>query len=133
MTLLFSAQVRCRPSRIPCSDALNRVSATRALLGLPGCAEEVAHTHPPARPPQLSVQTRLVGRCWWPQLSCTMFRFPQAPSRLPQFFVHTQLVGRCWWPVEAVMNTPSHHRVHHARNYGRRCVGQVEGLVRCMC
>ena len=42
----------------------------------------------------------------------------------PQFFVHTQLVGRCWWPVELVMNTPSHHRVHHARNYGRRCVGR---------
>jgi hypothetical protein len=37
-----------------------------------------------------------------------------------QFFVHTQLVGRCWWPIELVMNTPSHHRVHHARNYGRR-------------
>ena len=38
----------------------------------------------------------------------------------PQFFTHTQLIDRCWWPVELVMNTPSHHRVHHARNYGRR-------------
>ncbi|PSC74132.1 Alkylglycerol monooxygenase [Micractinium conductrix] len=37
-----------------------------------------------------------------------------------QFFTHTQLIDRCWWPVELVMNTPSHHRVHHARNYGRR-------------
>ncbi|KDD76577.1 hypothetical protein H632_c176p1, partial [Helicosporidium sp. ATCC 50920] len=37
-----------------------------------------------------------------------------------QFFVHTELVGKFWWPVELIMNTPSHHRVHHARNYGRR-------------
>lgn len=32
-----------------------------------------------------------------------------------QFFVHTELVGRLGW-LEAVFNTPSHHRVHHARN-----------------
>ncbi|KAL4433846.1 hypothetical protein ABPG75_000287 [Micractinium tetrahymenae] len=37
-----------------------------------------------------------------------------------QFFTHTELVGRLWWPLELVLNTPSHHRVHHARNYGRR-------------
>ena len=30
-----------------------------------------------------------------------------------QFFVHTELVGKLWRPVELVMNTPSHHRVHH--------------------
>ncbi len=42
-----------------------------------------------------------------------------------QFFVHTELVGRLPRPVEYVMNTPSHHRVHHGsdpeyldRNYG---------------
>jgi sterol desaturase/sphingolipid hydroxylase (fatty acid hydroxylase superfamily) len=32
-----------------------------------------------------------------------------------QFFVHTQAVGRLGW-LEHVLNTPSHHRVHHARN-----------------
>ena len=32
-----------------------------------------------------------------------------------QFFVHTQAVGRLGW-LEHVFNTPSHHRVHHARN-----------------
>lgn len=32
-----------------------------------------------------------------------------------QFFVHTQAVGKLGW-VEKVFNTPSHHRVHHARN-----------------
>ena len=32
-----------------------------------------------------------------------------------QFFVHTRLVDRLGW-LEYVFNTPSHHRVHHARN-----------------
>ncbi|TCZ83631.1 sterol desaturase family protein [Lysobacter sp. N42] len=32
-----------------------------------------------------------------------------------QFFVHTEAVGRLGW-LENVFNTPSHHRVHHARN-----------------
>jgi sterol desaturase/sphingolipid hydroxylase (fatty acid hydroxylase superfamily) len=43
---------------------------------------------------------------------------------LYQFWIHTELVGRIG-PLEAVLNTPSHHRVHHAvnpqyldRNYG---------------
>ncbi|HKT92597.1 MAG TPA: sterol desaturase family protein [Paraburkholderia sp.] len=32
-----------------------------------------------------------------------------------QFFVHTQAIGRLGW-LEYVFNTPSMHRVHHARN-----------------
>lgn len=32
-----------------------------------------------------------------------------------QFFVHTQAIGKLGW-LEYVFNTPSHHRVHHARN-----------------
>lgn len=32
-----------------------------------------------------------------------------------QFFVHTQAVGKLG-PLEWVFNTPSHHRVHHAKN-----------------
>jgi len=32
-----------------------------------------------------------------------------------QFFVHTEAVGRLGW-LELLFNTPSHHRVHHARN-----------------
>jgi alkylglycerol monooxygenase len=42
-----------------------------------------------------------------------------------QFWIHTELVGKLPRPVEAVLNTPSHHRVHHGvdleyldRNYG---------------
>lgn len=34
-----------------------------------------------------------------------------------QFFVHTQVIGRLGW-LEWVLNTPSHHRVHHASNPG---------------
>jgi len=42
-----------------------------------------------------------------------------------QFLVHTETIDRLWAPIEWVMNTPSHHRVHHGsdpeyldRNYG---------------
>lgn len=48
----------------------------------------------------------------------------QSVSLIYQFFVHTELV-RSLGPLEAVFNTPSHHRVHHGsnpqyldRNYG---------------
>jgi hypothetical protein len=37
-----------------------------------------------------------------------------------QFWVHTELIGKLWWPIELILVTPSHHRVHHARNYGRK-------------
>jgi alkylglycerol monooxygenase len=47
-----------------------------------------------------------------------------AVSTLYQFWIHTELVGKLGW-LERVINTPSHHRVHHAinaryldRNYG---------------
>lgn len=33
-----------------------------------------------------------------------------------QFWIHTETVGKMWRPVEFIMNTPSHHRVHHATN-----------------
>ena len=46
-------------------------------------------------------------------------------SLVYQFFVHTERVDKLWRPVELVLNTPSHHRVHHGtdpeyldRNYG---------------
>jgi len=32
-----------------------------------------------------------------------------------QYWIHTELVGSLG-PLEAVLNTPSHHRVHHGRN-----------------
>jgi sterol desaturase/sphingolipid hydroxylase (fatty acid hydroxylase superfamily) len=33
-----------------------------------------------------------------------------------QFFIHTERVDKLWAPVEYVLNTPSHHRVHHGSN-----------------
>jgi sterol desaturase/sphingolipid hydroxylase (fatty acid hydroxylase superfamily) len=39
----------------------------------------------------------------------------QAISLLYQFWIHTELV-RSLGPFEYVMNTPSHHRVHHGSN-----------------
>lgn len=33
-----------------------------------------------------------------------------------QFWIHTEVIGRMPAWFEAVMNTPSHHRVHHATN-----------------
>lgn len=38
-----------------------------------------------------------------------------ALSTLYQFWIHTELIGRLG-PLEWVLNTPSHHRVHHAVN-----------------
>ena len=39
-----------------------------------------------------------------------------AVSLLYQFWIHTQLVGKMPRWYEAVLNTPSHHRVHHGIN-----------------
>lgn len=45
-----------------------------------------------------------------------MILLQQSVSLLYQFFIHTERVGKLWRPVEFVMNTPSHHRVHHGSN-----------------
>src|SRR5262249_19914300 len=37
-------------------------------------------------------------------------------NTLYQFWIHTELVGRLWKPLEYILNTASHHRVHHGRN-----------------
>ncbi|MFN3522348.1 MAG: sterol desaturase family protein [Phenylobacterium sp.] len=37
-------------------------------------------------------------------------------SLVYQFWIHTEAIGRTPAWFEAVFNTPSHHRVHHARN-----------------
>ncbi|XP_069948338.1 alkylglycerol monooxygenase-like [Cherax quadricarinatus] len=34
---------------------------------------------------------------------------------LVQFIIHTELIGKCG-PLEWIINTPSHHRVHHGAN-----------------
>ncbi len=42
--------------------------------------------------------------------------FAEAVVQLYQTPLHTEAVGKLPKPVEAVMNTPSHHRVHHGTN-----------------
>ncbi len=53
-----------------------------------------------------------------------IFASVNAISTLYQFWIHTELVGKLGW-LEGWLNTPSHHRAHHAvnpqyidRNYG---------------
>ena len=54
-----------------------------------------------------------------------MVLLAQSWSLIYQFWLHTERVGRLPRPLEAILNTPSHHRVHHGaneqyldRNYG---------------
>ncbi len=42
--------------------------------------------------------------------------FAEAMVQLYQTALHTETVGKLPKPIEYVMNTPSHHRVHHASN-----------------
>lgn len=42
-----------------------------------------------------------------------MILLQQSVSLLYQFFIHTERVDKLWRPFELVLNTPSHHRVHH--------------------
>ena len=37
-------------------------------------------------------------------------------SLIYQFWIHTQFIGKMHPIIEFVFNTPSHHRVHHAKN-----------------
>jgi sterol desaturase/sphingolipid hydroxylase (fatty acid hydroxylase superfamily) len=64
---------------------------------------------------------------WLPALGFApwMVLLAQAWSLIYQFWIHTERVRKLPRPLEAVLNTPSHHRVHHGsnevyldRNYG---------------
>jgi sterol desaturase/sphingolipid hydroxylase (fatty acid hydroxylase superfamily) len=52
----------------------------------------------------------LIGFAPW------MVFLAQAWSLIYQFWIHTERIGRLPRPLEAVLNTPSHHRVHHGSN-----------------
>ncbi len=45
-----------------------------------------------------------------------MIFFVAGINLIYQFWIHTEVIGRMPRWFEAVMNTPSHHRVHHATN-----------------
>ena len=42
--------------------------------------------------------------------------FSEAVVLLYQTALHTEVIGKLPRPIEAIFNTPSHHRVHHGRN-----------------
>lgn len=55
----------------------------------------------------------------WPVLlgfHPAMIAFVGGINLIYQFWIHTETIGRMPRWFEAVMNTPSHHRVHHATN-----------------
>jgi len=45
-----------------------------------------------------------------------MIAFVRGLNLVYQFWIHTEVIGRFPRFIEAMMNTPSHHRVHHATN-----------------
>jgi len=64
--------------------------------------------------------TPLTGPVFWLPLALlgfhpAMILTAQAVSLIYQFWLHTEWIGRLG-PLEWVLNTPSHHRVHHGRN-----------------
>ena len=64
--------------------------------------------------------TPLTGPIFWAPLALLGFEprmilTAQAISLIYQFWIHTEWIGRLG-PLEWILNTPSHHRVHHGRN-----------------
>ena len=64
-----------------------------------------------------------VAFTWLPWLPLSLIGFPtgmimfqKGINLVYQFWIHTEAIGRLPRPIEALFNTPSHHRVHHARN-----------------
>ena len=52
----------------------------------------------------------------WLGFSPAQIAMQQGISLVYQYWIHTEAIGRMPRWFEAVFNTPSHHRVHHARN-----------------
>lgn len=52
----------------------------------------------------------------WVGFPPALIAFQKGVSLVYQFWIHTERIGRLPRWFEAVFNTPSHHRVHHATN-----------------
>ncbi len=52
----------------------------------------------------------------WLGIHPAIAAFVSGINLIYQFWIHTEAIKRLPRPVEAVFNTPSHHRVHHATN-----------------
>lgn len=65
--------------------------------------------------------TPITGPIFWLPLALLGFPperilFAQATSLLYQFWIHTEAVAHLPRALEWLLNTPSHHRVHHGKN-----------------
>lgn len=65
--------------------------------------------------------TPMTGPIFWLPLALVGFSpsqilTAQAISLIYQFWIHTETVKRLPPPIEWLLNTPSHHRVHHGKN-----------------
>jgi len=65
--------------------------------------------------------TPVTGPVFWLPLAFLGYPPPmiltaQAISLIYQFWIHTETVKRLPRPLEWLLNTPSHHRVHHGKN-----------------
>lgn len=65
--------------------------------------------------------TPITGPSFWVPLALIGFTPPmilsaQAVSLIYQFWIHTEVIRKLPAPLEWVLNTPSHHRVHHGKN-----------------
>lgn len=68
---------------------------------------------------QSALQQFIAAPFYWPLALLgfppAMFLALSAANTLYQFWIHTEAIGRLG-PLELVLNTPSHHRVHHGSN-----------------
>jgi sterol desaturase/sphingolipid hydroxylase (fatty acid hydroxylase superfamily) len=67
--------------------------------------------------------TEITGAMWIPWLWLSFLGFPLYAVALQktlnlayQVWLHIEHVGKLPRPIEAIFNTPSHHRVHHSRH-----------------
>ncbi len=65
--------------------------------------------------------TPITGPVFWLPLALLGFSplqilTAQALSLMYQFWIHTEIIERLPRPLEWLLNTPSHHRVHHGKN-----------------
>lgn len=65
--------------------------------------------------------TPFTGPVFWLPLALLGYPAPmiltaQAFSLIYQFWIHTEVVSKLPRPLEWLLNTPSHHRVHHGKN-----------------
>ena len=87
------------------------VLAAWALGGLTAICGALAYAELAAALPHNGGEYTLLSRIYHPAVG-----FVAGWNLLYQFWIHTEAIDKMPKWFEAVMNTPSHHRVHHATN-----------------